>query len=109
MIQCKEMLIRILFQIHKGGRHMIHLLNRKELATTFHMKEQATIRQMLELQNLNYIVKVVHRNSAGAFNDTRARTGTFGQNMNTAYQYIFYVHKDDYEKGKMILRGQYQR
>lgn len=92
----------------KGGNAMIHLLNRKELATTFYMKEQAAIRQMLDEHHIEYTMKVVNRNSSGAFNDTRARTGTFGQDMNIAYQYIFYVRKEDYEKGKAVLRGQYK-
>ena len=37
--------------------------------------------------------------SAGA----RGRRGSFGQNMDLNYEYIFYVHKKDYDTAKYII------
>lgn len=82
---------------------MITIFNRKELLTTFSMQKQAEIRQILNDHNIDYKLKTINRNSPSAFNDTRARTGTLGQNLNIAYEYIFYVYKRDYELAKTLL------
>lgn len=79
------------------------IFNRRELSTTFSMKEQARIREVLQENRIDYKIKTVNRNSPSVFSDTRARTGTFGQNMDTAYEYIVYVHKKDYENAKALL------
>lgn len=84
---------------------MITVLNRKELAITFDMKEQARVRNLLADHNIDYDIKTVNRMSpspvaAGA----RSRTGTFGQSQDTMYEYIIYVHKNDYEKALHLIR-----
>ncbi len=82
---------------------MILFFNRKELEITFSNKRQSEIRSILASNHIDYKIKVVNRNSAGLFNDTRLRTGTFGQNLEMSYEYIFYVYKRDYEKARGIL------
>ncbi|ABX42863.1 conserved hypothetical protein [Lachnoclostridium phytofermentans ISDg] len=82
---------------------MITLFNRKELIITFSMQKQSELRQILNDNNIDYRLKTINRNSPSALNDSRARTGTLGQDLNIAYEYIFYVHKRDYDLAKTLL------
>jgi hypothetical protein len=84
---------------------MITIFNRKELIVTFSMKQQAKVRDMLNTNKIEYILKTINRNGPSLFSNSRARFGTFGQNMDLAYEYIFYVHKDDYSKAQAIMSG----
>ncbi len=81
-----------------GGIWVLTIFNRKELSITFSAAEQDRIRSLLTQNGIPSSVKVVNRNSPSVLSDTRARTGTAGQNLQTAYEYIVYVHKKDYEK-----------
>lgn len=83
---------------------MLTLWNRKEVAATYNMGKQANIRNLLADNQIDYEIKTINRNSPSALSDTRARTGTFGQNMDIAYEYIVYVHKKDYETVAELLR-----
>lgn len=76
---------------------MLTLFNRKEVAAVFSMKEQAEIRDVLRSKGFDYHVRVVSRNRRG-------KTGSFGINMDTAYEYIIYVHKKDYDQASFCLR-----
>jgi len=66
------------------------------------MGRQANIRNLLDSQNMRYSVKVFNRLARGS---TRGYTGSFGLNMDAAYEYTFYVHKDDFETAQAILAG----
>ena len=56
--------------------------------------------------NISYSWKVINRRSPSPFSmDSRARTATFGENMNLQHEYIIYVKKADYEKAKAIING----
>ncbi len=83
---------------------MITLFNRKELLTTFSCKRQIEVRASLEQHNINYTYKIINRNSPLLYGGTRLRTGTLGQNLEVTYQFIFYVHKQDYEKAKFVIK-----
>ena len=76
---------------------MITVFNRKEVEAVFSMKEQADIRDALRSQGLAYHVRVVSRNRRG-------KRGSFGINMDAAYEYIIYVHKKDYDQASFCLR-----
>jgi hypothetical protein len=95
--------------IHKGYKNeewrlsMITMFNRRELYTTFSMKEQANIREILTGNNIDYVVKTINRNSPSALSDTRARTGTFGQNKDYEYEYIIYVPKAMLNEAKELI------
>ncbi|HCL04020.1 MAG TPA: hypothetical protein DHW61_16700 [Lachnoclostridium phytofermentans] len=82
---------------------MITIFNRKELLSTFSMQKQSELRQILNDHKIDYRLKTINRNSPSAFNDSRAHTGTLGQNLDIAYEYIFYVHKRDYDFAKTLL------
>ena len=81
----------------------VSLLNRKELFISYEMKKQADIRNLLTANGIDYQVKVVNRkNPSPLGGNDRARTGTFGENLEAEYQYIIYVAKEDYEKAKHL-------
>lgn len=82
---------------------MIWIFNRKELVSTFSMTQQAEIRRALQKNHIKYMCKVINRNSASPFSSSRGRTGSLGQNMNSAYEYIIYVHRQNYEKAKRVI------
>lgn len=83
---------------------MITMLNRKELAVTFSLEEQAAIRTKLQDQGIDYTIKTVNRNSPSPISQERAYRGTFGQDPNLDCQYIIYVHKEDFEKASYCIR-----
>lgn len=84
---------------------MITIFNRKELTITYAMKEQARVRSLLAANHIPYVIKTRNQNSSTVFGSGRGHTGTFGQNMNFAYEYKIYVHKDDYDRAVAIVNG----
>lgn len=88
---------------------MITLFNRKELAITFSMKEQADIRELLSNHKIDYKIDVANDNNFLGLNNTRSRTGTFGENMDLSCKYTFYVHKKDLEIATAIINGNLKR
>lgn len=83
---------------------MITIFNRKELCTTFSMSEQFRIREALSSNNIEHYIRTVNRMSPSPFSmGTRGRAGSFGQNMDLNYEYIFYVHKKDYDNARYVI------
>ncbi|HZJ76532.1 MAG TPA: hypothetical protein VFC70_02375 [Oscillospiraceae bacterium] len=83
---------------------MITIFNRKELCIVFSMKEQGDIREILSKNNIDYYVKTINRMSPSPFSGgARGRRGSFGINMDWNYQYVFYVHKKDYDTARYII------
>lgn len=83
---------------------MITIFNRKELCIVFSMAEQSSIRAKLFANNIKHYIKTVNRVAPSPFSSgTRGRSGSFGQNMDLNYEYIFYVHKKDYDISKHII------
>ena len=86
------------------AKKMITIFNRKELFITYSMKKQSEIRDALYNNNIDYQIKTIDRMSPSPFSSgSRGRVGTFGQNMNINYEYIFYVRKIDYDNAKFII------
>lgn len=68
------------------------------------MKEQAEVKAILSQNKIKYFVRIINRMSPSPFSKgTRARMGSFGQNMDLNYEYIIYVHKKDYEQAKYLI------
>lgn len=85
---------------------MVNIFNRKEIYLTYSVDEQARVRDKLSQNNINYYVRTINRMSPSPFAPgRRSRTGTFGQDMNLNYEYIFYVHKKDYDKAKYFIKS----
>ncbi len=85
---------------------MILPWNRREVFVTMSMEKQAEARDRLAAGGVAYILRTVNRNSPSPFHSSRARTGTFGQDAQLLYTYIFYVAKKDLSKAKYVLGGQ---
>lgn len=80
---------------------MITIFNRKELCSVYSMEEQVRIREVLSRSNIKYYLRTINNMSRPG--RTRGRMGTFGQNIDLSYQYIFYVHKKDYDKARYVI------
>jgi len=85
---------------------MITIFNRKELIMTFEMKKQAEVRELMARNHIPYSIRVINRKSPSLVGaGSRARTGTFGENLQLEYEYTIFVKKADYEKATAILNG----
>lgn len=85
---------------------MLTVFNRRELTITYDMNRFADIRVLLARNGIIYSIRVVNRNSPSPFaSGSRARTGTFGENLKLEYEYIVYVHKSDYSKAIAMISG----
>ena len=79
---------------------MITVFNRAVVYTGFSMKEVSRVRDILSANKIDYRVKVINFHSS-----TRERIGTFGQNMDFAYEYDIYVHKKDAEQARYLINN----
>lgn len=83
---------------------VITIFNRRELLTTYDMAQQAQVRTALDAAGIPYKVRVVDRkNGQAMLAGSRARTGSFGENMALAYEYTVYVAKEDLERAQLAL------
>lgn len=83
---------------------MITIFNRRELLTTYDMAQQAQARAVLDAAGIPYKVRVVDRkNGQAMLAGSRARTGSFGENMAMAYEYTIHVAKEDLERAQLAL------
>ena len=84
---------------------MLTIFNRRELLTTFSPEEQNRVRDILSRNHIDYRIKTVNPSARSAFagSSGRARTGSFGVNMDCAYQYCIYVHKKDYALAQSLM------
>ena len=81
---------------------MIGFWNRKEVYVGTSLDEFNNLRDLLSERNIKYKTRIVDRSSANAVGSSRARVGTSGQNLELAYTYYIYVHKDDYQAASEI-------
>ena len=83
---------------------MITIFNRKELIITTDMKRQSDIRNVLTNNNINYMIKTTNLQNAPVVGANRGRTGSFGINQDYSYEYKIFVHKNDYDRAKLLIR-----
>jgi len=70
------------------------------------MKKQAKVRELMAQNNIPYSIRVINRKSPSIFDaGSRARTGTFGENLQLEYEYTIYVNRKDYDKADAIING----
>ena len=79
------------------------IFDRKLLFQTFSLKIQAQIREALNANGIEYKIKTRSMSGPALFSLRHANTGTFGMNMDYNYEYLIYVHKDDFEKAEYLL------
>ena len=83
---------------------MLTIFNRRELLTTFSMEEQNRVRDILAKNHIDYRVKTENPSARSTWASSgRARTGSFGIDMDCAYQYYIYVHKKDYALAQSLI------
>lgn len=83
---------------------MLTIFNRRELVTTGSMEEQNRVRDILAQNGIDYRIKTVNPTARATFGASgRARTGSFGVNLDCAYQYYIYVHKKDFARAQSLL------
>ncbi len=83
---------------------MITIFNRKEVCLTYDLKKQSEVRDILHANGIDYTVKVLNRKSPSPIAaGSRARTGTFREDLSKEYEYKIYVHRDDYEKACALI------
>ncbi len=83
---------------------MLTIFNRRELLTTFSMEEQNRVRDILAKNHIDYRIKTVNPSArATVASSGRSRTGSFGVDMDCAYQYYIYVHKNDYARAQSLI------
>ena len=83
---------------------MIMIWNRKEIFVGNSLQRFDEIRSRLSLNKIKYDYKIVDSTSSGYFGPSnRARTGTYGLNMNYAKTYYIYVHKNDCDRAQALL------
>lgn len=83
---------------------MITLFNRKELTITYSMNERARICDILSANGIEYYTKTTNTTASG-FGNGRRGGSTLGINMDCAYEYKIYVHKNDYDRAEHLISG----
>lgn len=84
---------------------MIMIWNQKEVFIDSDLQKFNEARDILLANGINYKYKVVDNTSPSFFGTSRrARTGTFGENINYSKTYYIYVHKNDYDEAYYLLR-----
>ena len=78
---------------------MLTILNRRELLMTCSMEEQSRTRDILAANGIDYKIKTVNH-----ADHNRGRTGSFGIDHDAACQYYIYVHSEDYERAKHLMK-----
>ena len=85
---------------------MITLFNRQELFVTFDIKKKTTICALLDAKGIGYDVKVKDiSNPSPMMAGSRSRTGSFGVNSSSAYEYKIYVKKTDVAEAEQAIKG----
>jgi hypothetical protein len=83
---------------------MILIWNRKEVFVGNSLQRFNEVRYELSSNGIKYDYKVVDSTSPSYFGSSnRARTGTFGVNMDLTKTYYIYVHKNDYSNAQALL------
>lgn len=82
---------------------MITVFNRREVAITHSMNEQARIRELLSANGIDYKYRVIDITDHDITMSKRAKTGSLGYNLNYTKEYAIYVHKKDYQAAKALI------
>ena len=82
---------------------MITIFNRRELTVTMDLKSQGEIRSALSRHDIPYIIRTKNIAGGDVFGSRRGQVGSFGIRTEASYEYIFYVHKNDYEQAKQLI------
>jgi hypothetical protein len=83
---------------------MITVFNRKRVLSTYDLAAKTEVCQKLEAEKIDFYTRVINRMSASPVSaGSRARVGTFGNDLSKMYEYIIYVKKSDAEKAAYLI------
>ena len=77
---------------------MIFIWNRKEVYNGFSIDDFNRIKDILSEREIKYDFRTVNRTTSSAFDSTRGRIGSMGENLKYSYEYYIYVNKDNYDE-----------
>ena len=80
---------------------MITIFNRRELTITDDMNERVRVCSLLDSSGIDYTLKTVNTTSAPL--GGRRGGNTLGVNMDYAYEYKIFVHKQDYDRALHVI------
>ncbi len=80
---------------------MLTIFNRRELYMTYDMNDRVRICDILRANNIDYRLKTTNTTSSAM--GGRRGGNTFGVNMDYAYEYKIYVHKNDYDHAVHLI------
>jgi hypothetical protein len=84
---------------------MIIFWNQREVFVGNSLQKFNEVRQILVANNIKYKHKLVNNNNTYLFSSRRARTGTYGENMDYSIMYYIYVHMNDYDNACAVLKN----
>lgn len=89
----------------KGEKCMIMIWNRKEVFIGSDLNNFNEVLSKLSANGIDYEYRIVDDTSPSFFGASRrARTGTFGENIDYSKTYYIYVQKKDYDHATNLLR-----
>ena len=86
---------------------MIMFWNQKEVFVGNGMKGFCETREALAVNKIKYKYRVINSSGGSFFASRRATLGDFGVDMADSNMYYVYVHKQDYDNARAVLRRSY--
>ena len=80
---------------------MLTMFNRRELHMTYDMSDRVRVCDILRANGIDYRLKTTNTTSSAM--GGRRGGNTFGLNMDYAYEYKIYVHKNDYDRALYLI------
>ena len=84
---------------------MIFIWNRKEVYNGFSIDDFNRIKDILSEREIKYDFRTVNRTTSSAFDSTRGRIGSMGENLKYSYEYYIYVNKDNYDEAVFLINN----
>ena len=81
---------------------MLTIFNRRELYMTYDMNDRVRVCDILRANCIDYRLKTTNTTSSAM--GGRRGGNTFGVNMDYAYEYKIYVHKNDYDRALHLIQ-----
>lgn len=82
---------------------MLTIFNRQELTVTFSLQELNRIQNILSGNGLEYKVKSFLKHDVDRVR--MGSVGSMGMDPDKMYEYMIYVHKDDYEMAVRLMHS----
>ncbi len=81
---------------------MLTPFNRRELYMTYNMNDRVRVCDILRANGMDYRIKTTNTTSSAM--GGRRGGSTLGVDMDYAYEYKIYVHKDDYDRAMHLIQ-----